>query len=142
MKNKTIRIGQTTIDFLLEAADINGAVSMFEFWVPTRAKVPLPHPHEHYDEAIYGIEGVITFSVEGKAIDIAPDKTYFMPRGTIHGFNNLRQVGAKALAVITQVLIGPNFFMECAEIVDAGVPPYIEKLKLVMLKHGLVPART
>jgi len=140
MKNETIRIGQTTIDFLLEAADTNGSVAMFEFGVPAGAKVPLPHSHENYDETIYGLKGVITFTVEGKEIDIAPGETCFIPRGAVHGFNNLKQEDAKALAVITPALIGPNFFKECAEIVNAGGPPDIEKLKLVMAKHGLVPA--
>ena len=64
---------------------------------------------------------------------------YFIPRGVVHGFNNLRADNARALAVITPALLGPNFFKECAEIVNAGGPPDIEKLKTVMNKHGLVP---
>ena len=139
MKNETIKIGQTTIDFLLESADTNGSVAMFEFGVPAGAKVPLPHYHEHYDETIYGIEGVITFTVEGKPVDIAPGESYFIPRGAVHGFNNLRAENAKALAVITPALLGPNFFKECSEIVNAGGPPDIEKLRIVMNRHGLVP---
>jgi quercetin dioxygenase-like cupin family protein len=139
MKNETIKIGQTTIDFLLESADTNGSVAMFEFGVPAGAKVPLPHYHEHYDETIYGIEGVITFTVEGKSIDIASGESYFIPHGAVHGFNNLRAENAKALAVITPALLGPNFFKECSEIVNAGGPRDIEKLRIVMNKHGLVP---
>ena len=139
MKNETIRIGQTTVDFLLESADTNGAVAMFEFGVPAGAKVPLPHFHEHYDETIYGLEGVITFTVEGKQIDIAPGESCFIPRGAVHGFNNQRPENAKALAVITPGLLGPNFFRECSEIVNAGGPPDIEKLRIVMTRHGLVP---
>jgi len=140
MKNETIRIGQITIDFLLEAADTNGSVAMFEFGVPAGAKVPLPHSHKDYDETIYGLEGVITFTVEGKAMNIASGESYFIPRGAVHGFNNLKQEPAKALAVITPALIGPAFFKECAEIVNAGGPPDLEKLKAVMARHGLVPA--
>jgi quercetin dioxygenase-like cupin family protein len=139
MKNETIRIGQVTIDFLLETADTNGSVAMFEFGVPAGAKVPLPHYHEHYDETIYGLEGIITFTVEGKTVDIAPGESYFIPRGAVHGFINLRQENARSLAVITPALLGPNFFRECAEIVNAGGPPDIEKLKRVMNTHGLVP---
>lgn len=140
MKNETIKIGQTTIEFLLEAADTGGSLAMFEFGVPAGAKVPLPHSHEHYDETIYGLEGVITFTVEGKIIDIAPGESHFIPRGAVHGFKNLKPAGAKALAIITPALIGPNFFIECAEIVNTGGPPDIEKLTTVMLKHGLRPA--
>ncbi|MCM4173070.1 cupin domain-containing protein [Arenibacter sp. TNZ] len=139
MKNDTITVGQVTIDFLLESADTNGSVSMFEFGVPAGAKVPLPHYHEHYDETIYGLEGIITFTVEGKPIDIARGESCFIPRSTVHGFNNLTQENSRALAIITPALLGPNFFKECAEIVNAGGPPDVEKLKIIMSQHGLVP---
>jgi quercetin dioxygenase-like cupin family protein len=139
MKKETIKVGQVTIDFLLEAADTNGSAAIFEFTVPAGARVPLPHYHENYDETIYGLAGVITFTVEGKAIDIAPGETCFIPRGAVHGFNNLQQEEAKALTVITPALLGSIFFKEVAEIINAGGPPDLEKLKLVMAKHGLIP---
>jgi quercetin dioxygenase-like cupin family protein len=140
MKSETIRIGQIGIHFLLEAADTGGSLAMFEFTVPVGAKVPLPHSHERYDETVYGVEGVITFTVNGKAVPIGPGESHFIPRGAVHGFNNLGQTDAKALAMVTPALIGPDFFKETAAIVNAGGPPDVEKLKAVMGKHGLVPA--
>jgi quercetin dioxygenase-like cupin family protein len=140
MKKETIKVGQVTVEFLLEAADTNGSAAMFEFTVPAGAKVPVPHFHEHFDETIYGLAGIMTFTVEGKAIDIAPGETCFIPRGAVHGFENLKNEPAKALAVITPALLGPIFFKEVAEIMNAGGPPDREKIKLVMAKHGLVPA--
>ena|SRR5215471_13528346 len=140
MKNEIIRIGQIGIKFLLEAADTNGSAAMFEFTVPVGAKVPLPHSHKHYDETIYGVQGVITFAVEGKSLDIGPGESCFIPRGAVHGFNNLKETDAKALAVITPALLGPDFFKEVAALVNAGGPPDLEKMKAVMTKHGLVPA--
>ncbi len=112
---------------------------MFEFTVQVSAKVPLPHSHKHYDETIYGIEGVVTFNVEGKTMDIGPGESCFVPRGAVHGFNNLKQTDVKALAVITPALLGPDFFKEAAAIVNAGGPPDLKKLGAVMAKHGLVP---
>ena len=140
MKDEIIRVGQIGIRFLLEVADTNGSVAMFEFTVPVGAKVPVPHYHKAYDETIYGVEGVVTFTVEGKPMDIGPGETCFIPRGAVHGFNNLKQTDAKALAIITPALLGPDFFREAAAIVNAGGPPEVEKLNDVMLKHGLVPA--
>lgn len=139
MKKETIKAGQITIDFLLEAADTNGSAAMFEFTVPAGAKVPLPHYHEHFDETIYGLSGILTFTVDGKAINIAPGETAFIPRGAVHGFDNLKQNDAKGLAVITPALLGPIFFKEVAEIANAGGPPDLGKLGLVMAKHGLIP---
>jgi len=57
----------------------------------------------------------------------------------VHGFDNLKQKDAKALAVITPALPGSIFFKEVAAILNAGGPPDIEKLKLTMAKHGLIP---
>ena len=140
MKSEIIRVGQIEVKFLLEAADTNGSVAMFEFTVPVGARMPLPHSHRLYDETIYGVEGTVTFTVEGKPVDIGPGESCFVPRGAVHGFNNLKQTDVKALAIITPALLGPDFFKEAAAIVNAGSPPDFEKLKAVMAKHGLVPA--
>jgi quercetin dioxygenase-like cupin family protein len=139
MRNDVIQVGQIGIRFLLEAVDTNGAVAMFEFTVPVGAKVPVPHYHKQYDETIYGVEGVVTFTVDEKPVGIGPGETCFIPRGAVHGFDNLGQTDVKALAVITPALLGPDFFREAAAIVNAGGPPDVEKLKAVLLKHGLVP---
>ena len=132
-------MGQISVRFLLEAADSNGSVAMFEFMVPAGAKVPLAHYHKDYDETVYGLEGVMTFTVQGEQVDIGAGDSCFIPRGAVHGFNNLRQSDSKALAVVTPALLGPDYFRDIAAIVNAGGPPYLEKLKATMLKHGLVP---
>src|SRR5215510_4558549 len=138
MNTEIIPVGQIGIRFLLEAAETNGSVAMFEFTVPVGAKVPLPHYHKDYDETIYGVEGVVTFTVEGKPVDIGPGESCFIRRGEVHGFNNLKQTNVKALAIITPALLGPDFFKEAGAIVNAGIPPDLEKLKAVLAKHGLV----
>src|SRR4029079_12298805 len=124
-----IRLGQIEVKFLLEAAQTNGALAVFEFVVPVGAKVPAPHSHAHYDETIYGIEGVITFTVNGEAIPIGPGGCCFIPRGVAHGFNHLHNTNARALAVVTPTLIGPDFFNEMAAIINAGGPPDLAKMK-------------
>ena len=139
MNQEIIRAGQITIKFLTEGADSNGALAIFEFTVPAGAKVPLPHYHRQFDEAIYGVEGTLTFTIEGKAVDIGVGESCFIPRGAVHGFTNLKQVDAKALAIVTPALIGPDYFKEMAALASAGGPPNIEMMKAVMTKHGLVP---
>lgn len=134
-----IKLGQIEVKFLLEASDTNGQVTMFEFSVPNGIKVPLPHYHENFDEIVYGLEGTMTFTVDKKVIDLEVGQSLFIPRGVVHGFNNLNSQTAKALATITPGLLGPEYFKDVAEIVNAGGPPDIEKMKLVFKKHGLVP---
>jgi quercetin dioxygenase-like cupin family protein len=139
-KREIIQVGQIAINFLLEGADTSGSLAMFEFTVPVGARAPVPHLHKHYDETIYGVQGVITFTVNGKPVSIGPGESHFIPRGVVHGFNNLGQTDAKALAVVTPALLGPEFFRETAAVVNAGGPPDVEKLKAVLAKHGLVAA--
>jgi len=81
MKSEIIRVGQIGIRFLLEAAETNGSVALFEFTVPVGAKVPVAHYHKAYDETIYGVEGVVTFTVDGKPVEIGPGQTCFISRG-------------------------------------------------------------
>ncbi|MEO6963332.1 MAG: cupin domain-containing protein [Puia sp.] len=140
MEKEKIRVGQVSISFLMEAADTNGAAAIFEFTVPAGARVPVPHYHERFDETIYGLAGILTFTVDGKAIDIAAGDTCFIPRGAVHGFDNIHQQEARALAIITPALLGPIFFKEMAEIINAAGPPDPGKINLVMAKHGLIAA--
>ncbi|MGB8356106.1 MAG: cupin domain-containing protein [Chthoniobacteraceae bacterium] len=135
-----IHIGQIGVKFVLEAGATDGAMAVFEFTVPVGAKVPVPHSHKDYDETIYGVGGVITFTVDGKTVPIVPGEACFIPRGAMHGFDNLGQTDAVALAVVTPGLIGPEFFMEVAAIVNAGGAPDMEKMMAVYARHGLVPA--
>jgi len=139
-QNATIRVGQIEVRFLLESKETGGQLAMFEFAVPAGAKAPMPHYHESYDETIYGLEGIMTFTVDGKPTEIARGETCFIPRGVVHGFNNLKSSSAKALAVVTPALIGPAYFKEMAALVSSGVPPDLEKIKAVMTRHGLIPA--
>ena len=40
------------------------------------------------DEAIYGLEGVLTFTVDGRGVRIGPGDRCFVPRGAVHHFVN------------------------------------------------------
>jgi quercetin dioxygenase-like cupin family protein len=43
------------------------------------------HSHDHYEETIYGIDGVLTWTVDGKQIDVGPGQALCIPRGAITG---------------------------------------------------------
>ena len=32
------------------------------------------HSHDHYEETIYGVDGVLTWTVDGKQIDVGPGR--------------------------------------------------------------------
>ena len=136
-----IRIGPLAIRFVVEGDESKGAVTMFEFDVPAGARVPIAHSHDGYEETIYGLEGVLTWTVEQTPIDVLPGEALFIPRGVVHRFDNTGDVDARALAVVTPGVLGPDYFRELAAIVEsaAGAPPDLQAMAAAMRRHGLTP---
>ena len=137
-----IKVGELTIRFLVEGEQSAGSVAVFEFDVPAGAKVAAAHSHDGYDETIYGLEGVLTWTVEGTPTDVRPGEAFYIPRGAVHHFDNAGDVDAKALAIVAPGILGPDFFREIAAILDAaaGGPPDFAAIGGVMRRHGLTPA--
>ena len=135
-----IMVGPLAIRPRLEPGDSDGAVAIHEFDVPAGASLPVPHSHDAYEETIYGVRGVLTFTVEGTPHPIGPGETVFIPRGAVHTFANTGDVDATALAIITPGLLGADYFREVAAIVAAGGPPDVAAIGAVMRRHGLTPA--
>ena len=137
-----IKVGQLAIRFLVDAEASGGSVTMFEFDVPAGAKVAAGHSHNGYDETIYGLDGVLTWTVEGVPVDVGPGEALLIPRGAVHQFDNTHDIDARALAVVTPGLLGPDYFLEVAAVLDAaaGGPPDLAALGEVMRRHGLTPA--
>ena len=136
-----IKVGELAIRFLVDSEDSNGAVAVFEFDVPAGAKVPVAHSHDGYEETIYGLAGVLAWTIEGTPADVGPGDALCIPRGAVHRFDNFCDVDATALAIVTPGILGPDYFREVAEIVaaTAGGPPDLAAIAAVMRRHGLTP---
>ena len=137
-----IRIGQLVIRYLVDGEASGGTVAIFEFDVPAGAKVPIAHSHDGYEETIYGLEGVLTWTIEGIPAEVGPGEALCIRRGVVHHFDNTHDVDAKALAIVTPGILGPDYFHELAAIVQAagGGPPDLAAIAAVMQRHGLTPA--
>ena len=137
---ETIRLGPLGIRFLLTGDDSNGSVSVFELLVPVGQKLPAPaHKNDAYEETLYGIEGVLTWTVDGVPIEVGPGQSLCIPRGAAHRFDNFGSQDAKQLAVITPAVMGPAFFREAAEVIGAaaGGPPDRAKMMDLFHRHGM-----
>lgn len=137
-----IRLGQMAVRFLVEGKESGGSVAMFEFDVPAGAKVPVAHSHDGYEETVYGIEGVLTLTVDGRKSEVGPGDVLCIPRGVVHRFDNFHSAGAKMLAIVTPGILGPEYFREIAAVARAaaGGPPDPAAIGEVMRRHGLTPA--
>ena len=140
--HEEIAVGGMMIRFLLDGPESAGSVAVFEFEVPVGTKVAAAHSHDGYEETIYGLEGVLTWTVEGTPIDVGPGEALVIPRGAVHKFDNTREDDARALAIVTPGILGPDYFREVAAVLDAAFagPPDFAALASVMRRHGLTPA--
>jgi quercetin dioxygenase-like cupin family protein len=137
-----IMVGELAIRFLLEGEQSDGSVAVFEFDVPAGSKVAAAHSHDGYEETIYGLQGTLVWTVEGEPIDVGPGEVLCIARGVVHQFANTGDVDAKALAIVTPGILGPDYFREVAVVLDAaaGGPPDLAAIAAVMSRHGLTPA--
>ena len=142
MQNDTITVGALGVRFLVEAADSNGTASVFECYVPANSRMPAPHSHDGFEETIYGLEGITTWTIDGQTVDVGPGEAVCVQRGQIHGFQNPGSVDAKILCIAAPAVFGPAYFREIGEVLaaTAGGPPDLAEIGEVMRRHGLTPA--
>ena len=135
-----IKVGAMQLRFLRTKYDTSGALDMFEVMIPPNSRMPVPHHHRDWEETVYGLEGVVTWTVAGKRIEIKPGEDLFIPRGVVHGFVNETQAMAKMLCVLTPGVLGPEFFREMAAAIGGPAPPDPTRMGEVMKRHGLIPS--
>jgi mannose-6-phosphate isomerase-like protein (cupin superfamily) len=143
---ETILIGATgiRIRFLLTREDTNGSMSVFEVYVPAGLKLPAPaHKNDAYEEVLYGIEGVLTWTVDSTPLEVGPGQALCIPRGAVHRFDNFGSVDAKQLCLISPPIMGPAYFREAAQAIRASDgPPDRAKMAEVFRRHGMTLATT
>jgi len=140
---ETIKIGPLGIHFLLTGDDSGGSASVFEVFVPVGQKLAAPaHTNNAYEEVIYGVTGVLTWTLDGTPIEVGPGQALCIPRGAVHRFDNFGSEDVKQLAVITPAIMGPAYFREAAEVIGAagGGPPDRAKMMDVFRRHGMTLA--
>lgn len=137
---EVIRFGGLDIRFLLTSADSNGGVSAFEFTVPAGMAIPGPaHYNDGYEELVYGLEGTLTWTVDGTDVEVGPGQTLCIRRGEVHRWANHGAVPAKQLTVTAPGTMGPEYFRDIARLANAGGPPDRAALAEIMRQNGMVP---
>jgi uncharacterized cupin superfamily protein len=104
--------------------------------------MPAPHSHDAFDETIYGLEGVSTWTIDGETVEVGPGEALCVRRGQVHGFANHGERDATLLAIATPGVFGRAYFEEIGAVLasHAGGPPDLAAIAEVMRRHGLTPA--
>jgi mannose-6-phosphate isomerase-like protein (cupin superfamily) len=136
-----IHLGPITITFSVDAEMSNGTATLSRCDMVGGAGLPMPHSHDAFEETIYGLEGVTTFTVDGESVAIGAGDTLCIRRGQVHSFiAGVEDVSFLAMA--TPGVFGPDYFLELADLISGGDdgPPDPGAIAQVMLRHGLTPA--
>ena len=80
--------------------------------------MPAPHSHDGFEETIYGLEGVSTWTIDGETVEIGPGEGVCVLRGQIHGFDN--RGSDEKFAIATPAVFGSSYFREVGEVVAAS----------------------
>jgi quercetin dioxygenase-like cupin family protein len=75
-----VRIGELELRFVVS----DEGATVFEFMVPSHARLPAPHYHRDADEILYGLEGILTVTVDGQKQELGIGDAVFIRRGSIH----------------------------------------------------------
>jgi quercetin dioxygenase-like cupin family protein len=128
---------------LLTGEDTNGSASVFEMLIPAGERLKAPtHMNDAYEETIYGIEGVLTWTIDGVATEVGPGQAVCIGRGVSHRFDNLGSEDAKQLVVTTPAIMGPAYFHDVIDVLAAaaGGPPDMGQIMAVFKRHGMTMA--
>jgi len=131
------------VRFLLTGNDTNGSMSVFEMTVPAGGKVPVPaHKNDAYEETLYGLQGVLTWTIDGQRFEVGPGQAVCIPRGAVHRFDNFGREDVKQLAVISPAIMGPAYFREVVDTAraSAGGPPDPKAMVALFKRHGMTLA--
>ncbi|HEY1777967.1 MAG TPA: cupin domain-containing protein [Solirubrobacteraceae bacterium] len=134
---ETIHLGPMRIDFIVDAEDSDGTVTVFECFVPAGSKAAVPHSNVAFEETIYGLEGICTWTIDGQRREIGPGDSLCIRRGQVHGFENRSSGDVKMLAISTPGVFGPVYFSELSKLLGAAGPPDPAAVAELMHRHGL-----
>jgi mannose-6-phosphate isomerase-like protein (cupin superfamily) len=136
-----IHLGPITVTFAVDGEMSNGTATLSRCDVVGGAGLPLPHSHDAFEETIYGLEGVTTFTVDGEEIAVGPGDSLCIKRGQVHSF--MAEGGdVSFLAMATPGVFGPEYFLELADVIaNADGLPDPAAIAAVMLRHGLTPVQ-
>jgi mannose-6-phosphate isomerase-like protein (cupin superfamily) len=138
--HQPIHVGSLSVTFLKSRHETQGSLDLFELTVPPYVHLNVPHLHRDYDETIIGMNGIVTWTIEGEQIEVGPGQSLHISRGTAHSYANLHISTARMMCILTPGLVGPEYFRELAAVLRSDGPPDIAGISSVMMRYGVIPA--
>lgn len=108
--------------FKVTGQQTNGAFTVIEQIIQPNGGPP-PHIHHREDEAFYVLEGKFSFLSGDKQSIFEAGSFIYIPKGTLHTFNNVATEPGKLLVIITPAGLEQFFYTIGTPATDQTTPP-------------------
>ena len=133
------------VTFYALGEETGGAFTLFEE-ATSPGSSAFPHVHHAEDQAFYILEAEHEFVCDGRAFEARPGSFLYVPRGTVHSFENVGEAPGRLLIISAPAGGTEAFFFEVGEPAkDASSPPAstvpegmegIAKIREITRRHG------
>lgn len=137
--HETIRVGAMSVTFLKSRHETGGAFDLFELTIPPLVHSPVPHIHRGHDETIFGVDGLMTWTLCDQTTQVRRGDKLFIPRGTPHFYENRHHTAARILCLQTPGVMGPEYYLEMAALLQPEGSHDISLIGSVMGRYGVIP---
>lgn len=131
--------------FKVVAADTHDAYAVFEIASPPNGGIP-PHINTRESETHIVLQGRYRFRLGAQSHEAGPGALFFVPRGTLHGFQNLGTETGRMLLIPSPGSNNETFVIKLAERFGPDLPAsgsdpaMLESLAALAREYGVEPS--
>ncbi|MCA1727456.1 MAG: cupin domain-containing protein [Actinobacteria bacterium] len=115
----------------------NGEFLFGEARLDPGTPTPGLHVHEHEDESMYVVEGVLTVELGGDRTELHPGDFMVLPRAVPHRFANLHEEPVRAVGVVAPTAIEGYFAEQAAYFATLDGPPDPDRIAEMAAPYGI-----
>jgi mannose-6-phosphate isomerase-like protein (cupin superfamily) len=130
---KSVWFNGGLVTFYALGEDTGGAFTLFEEAIAPQTGA-LPHLHHEEDQAFYVLEGDHRFVCDGRAFVAGAGSFLYVPRGTVHSYDNVGTEPSRLLILSTPAGGTERIVFELGKPATEGSPPPPEPLDLRALR--------
>ena len=101
MKVKKIRENYFGLTFIATGEETNGKYFLSETTIPAGDSGPPVHTHSQEDESFYLKKGKLTFTIDGKEIELHEGEFLIIEKGEKHTWKNVSDVDAELIVTFS-----------------------------------------
>ena len=131
----------------MAAADTDDTYSIFEVASPPKSGIP-PHINTREAETHIVLQGTYSFLLGTQTYEVGPGAIFFVPRGTLHGFQNVGSEPGRVVLIPSPGSNNEAFVIKLAERFGPELPPsrpdpaMLEALATLAHEYGVEPSIT